>query len=146
MYPLKSCAGAFMFGCGTIPIRVQEIKSQILKIMNGENEAHKLVAHKTVISSLLASDLPPEELSVTRIQDEAVAIVGAGIETVKAVLALACFHILENPEVLRILREELIDAFPDLQNPPTLSELERLPYLTAIIQEGESKHCGTSPL
>lgn len=120
-------------------MRMQEIKSQILQIVNGDNnEARQKSANKTVFNSLFASDLPPEELSVTRIQQEAAGLVGAGIETSKSTLALASFHILDNPEVLSRLRKELIDAIPNVRNPPPLSTIEKLPYLTAIIQEGES--------
>lgn len=105
----------------------QEIKVQIIKIMTGENEAHKTVSHKTVLSSLLASNLPPQELSVTRLQQEALGIVGAGIETTKSSLTLASFHILDNPEIFRRLRQELEEVFSDLTKPPTLTQLERLP-------------------
>lgn len=129
-----------------ILIRMQEIESQIIKIINGENEAHKIVAHKTVLSSLLTSDLPPEELSVTRLRHEAEAFIGAGIETTKSALSLASFHILDNPDILRRLREELINAIPDPGNPPPLSELERLPYLTAVIQEGEIPDQNSFPI
>ena len=117
---------------------MQEIKSQILKIVNGENESHQKVAHKTVFNSLLTSDLPPEELSVARLKDEAAGVVGAGIETTKTTLSLASFHILDNPEILRRLQEELTDAIPDVKTPPPLSTLEKLPYLTALIQEGKT--------
>ena len=124
------------------PIHTQEIKSQILKLKSGENEAHKDTAHKTLFSSLIGSDLPPEELSVTRLQHEAAGIVGAGIETTKSTLALASFHILDNSNILRRLQDELTLAIPDPKGPPALPELERLPYLTAVIQEGELPDCG----
>ena len=123
----------------------QEIKAQIIKIMTGENEAHKVVFHKTVLSSLLASDLPPQELSITRLQQEAIGIVGAAIETTRSSLTLASFHILDNPEIFRRLRQELEEAFSDLTKPPTLRQLERLPYLTAVIQEGTSPCIPFSP-
>jgi Cytochrome P450 len=125
----KSCLPA------TLTAR-QEVKTQIVKIMTGENEVHKTVSHKTVFSSLLASDLPPQELSVARMQQEAAGIIGAGIETTKSTLSLASFHILDNPVIFRRLRQELEEVFPDPAKPPSLAELERLPYLTAVIQEG----------
>ena len=112
--------------------------------MSGENEAHKNMANKTVFGSLIASDLPPEELAATRLRDEAVGLVGAAIETTKSTLATASFHILDNPDVLRRLREELILAMPDIKAPPPLTELERLPYLTAVIQEGKFRTPQTS--
>ena len=129
-----------------ILIHLQEIESQIVKIINGENEAHKSVAHKTVFSSLLASDLPPEELSVTRLRHEAESLIGAAIETTKSALSLASFHVLDNPDILRRLREEMMIAIPDPPNPPSLSELERLPYLTAVIQEGETPRREVVPI
>jgi cytochrome P450 len=114
----------------------QEVKTQIIKIMTGQNEAHKSVSHQTVLSNLLASNLPPQELSVTRLQQEAVGIVGAAIETTKSTLTVASFHILDNPVIFRRLRQELEEVFADPTKPPTLAELERLPYLTAVIEEG----------
>lgn len=122
---------------GKILIHLQEIESQIVKLINSENGAHKTVLHKSVFSSLLASDLPPEELSVTRLRHEAESFIGAGIDTTKSALSLASFHILDNPDMLRRLREELTNAIPDPESPPLLSELEKLPYLTAVIQESK---------
>ena len=58
------------------------------------------------------------------------------METTKSTLTVATFYILFNPEIKHRLTEELRVSFPDLSKSPPLSELERLPYLTAIIQEG----------
>ena len=105
--------------------------------MRGENEAHKSVAHRTVLSSLIDSDLPTPEKSLIRLQQEAAGIVGAGIETTKTTLSLATFHILDNPQILGRLQQELRTAFLDASKPPSLSVLEKLPYLTAVLLEGE---------
>lgn len=51
-------------------------------------------------------------------------------------LANLTFHLLANPPILKKLREELAAAFPDINTHPTSTQLERLPYLSAIIQEG----------
>ena len=104
--------------------------------MSGENEAHKRVAHRTIFSCLLDSDLPAQEKSLTRLQDEGGAIVGAGIETTKTILCCATFHVLDKPEIHSLLRQELETAFPDISRPPALSQLENLPYLNAVILEG----------
>ena len=117
----------------------QEIERQIISIRDGENEEHKYVAHKTIFSDLFAADLPTQEKDVTSFQNQAAGIVGAGIETTRAVMTLASFHILSQPEILKRLRQELEAAFPDLARPPTLTELERLPYLTAVIHEGKQE-------
>lgn len=55
---------------------------------------------KTVFTALLESDLPPEKLSPTRLQHEAISLIGAGIETTKRALSVASFHIVSNPAVL----------------------------------------------
>lgn len=50
-------------------------------------------------------------------------------------MILASFHVLNSPAILQTLKQELLDAWPNLNTSPTLQELERLPYLTAVIQE-----------
>jgi cytochrome P450 len=56
-------------------------------------------------------------------------IVGAGAETTAASLGVITFHLLDNPEILKRLREELEVALPDSDKPVKLKELEQLPYL-----------------
>jgi cytochrome P450 len=109
---------------------------QILDVLQGKNTADKDTSRATAFHELLKSDLPPSELSVDRLQNEAAGIVGAGIETTKGTLSGACFHILDNPPILARLRQELIEAIPDPQNPPPLDSLMQLPYLSACIEEG----------
>ena len=111
------------------------MKEQIVQIMEGENAAYKDAKYKTVFSDILASDLPPQEKTVHRMQQEAGGVVGAAIDTTKAALSLASFYILNDPKILATLRAELQKSSPDEAKPPTLTELERLPYLTAIIKE-----------
>ncbi|KAH8585612.1 cytochrome P450 [Bisporella sp. PMI_857] len=91
----------------------------------------------TIFQEILASNtLPAQEKTLSRLQDEGVTLVGAGIHTVRWSVSLMCFYILSEPEIFQHLREELDVVWPDIENPPTLKELEQLPYLTAIIQEG----------
>lgn len=46
------------------------------------------------------------------------------------------YHIAANPSVRQRLHDELRAAIPDPSNPPSLRELEKLPYLSAVVQEG----------
>ena len=71
-----------------------------------------------------------------RLQHEGQVIVGAGLETVKWTMCVALFHVLHEPEIKQRLDAELLKAWPVIDTPPKLSELESLPYLTALIQEG----------
>ena len=57
------------------------------------------------------------------------------------------FHLLVNPDKLRRLKDELAAALPDPNAVPTNAEVERLPYLSAVIQEGLRLHTpGTARL
>lgn len=60
----------------------------------------------------------------------------AGILTVTRTLKLTAFYILDNPEVAQKLQEELRSAIPDPSRPAPWVQLQKLPYLTAIINEG----------
>ena len=86
----------------------------------------------------MVSDLPAQELSAERLKDEATGLCGAGIETTKWTLAVAFFHIIDNPPVHQRLRQELIGAIQDPTDPPSLVQLEQLPYLMACIEECET--------
>jgi len=112
------------------------MRAQIQDVMDDRNQGYKDAAHPTVFKSLLDSDLPLQEKTIDRLQDEGVTLVGAGQETVKATLTIATYYILQNPTITKKLKEELLTAFPDSVNPPELSKLEQLPYLGACIQEG----------
>ncbi|MCJ1462720.1 hypothetical protein MMC07_001323 [Pseudocyphellaria aurata] len=122
---------------------LQEIKTQILKTIeknrsvneNAGQQVDESKKHKAVFEEVLHYDLPPEELSVSRLQDEALIVVTAGIGTSKTTMCIACYHVLSNPNVYQLLCRELKNAFPDPAMQPTLPELEKLPYLSAVIQE-----------
>ncbi|KAL5419969.1 hypothetical protein PMIN06_003909 [Paraphaeosphaeria minitans] len=109
--------------------QVKEVRQNI--------ESEKAEAQEgTIFFSIIRSDLPPEDLTIPRLKDEAMSVVGAGIETTKMALAVLCFHIITTPSVLKRLQMELQEAIPDPSNPPPLSVLEKLPYLYACLQEG----------
>ena len=89
----------------------------------------------TIFDGVLQSRLPPHELSNIRLKDEAVSIIGAGIASAEWTATIACFHIIDNPQILGKLKEELKASIPDVQKLPSLVELERLPYLMACVEE-----------
>ena len=111
------------------------MKKQITIIKESDHGKHSTERHKTVFTDILSSNLPPQEKTVARLQDEAAGVVGAAIETTKTTLSVASFHILHNPEILRRLRTEWREASFSDPEKPSWSELEQLPYLTAVIKE-----------
>lgn len=105
--------------------------------MSGENDANKNVCQRTVFHEMLNSKLPPHELTLDRLHHEAASILGGGIDTTKTALTVASYFILSDPEVHQRVRQELMDAIPDPSVKPRLAELEALPYLNAVVQEGK---------
>ncbi|KAL1592011.1 hypothetical protein SLS60_011603 [Paraconiothyrium brasiliense] len=92
--------------------------------------------NKTVFHTLLQSNLPAKEKETTRLAEEAVLLVGAGTHTTSFILAVITFHLLANPSLLRKLREELRTVLPEVNSHAPLMQLEKLPFLTAVLKEG----------
>ncbi|KAF7195672.1 Cytochrome P450 monooxygenase [Pseudocercospora fuligena] len=80
--------------------------------------------------------LPPEEKTVSRLQDEATLIVMAGTESLAKSLQYGTYYLLSYPETLEKLRKELDEARQSSNDGKlTLSTLLALPYLNAILME-----------
>ncbi|KAJ9197384.1 hypothetical protein DTO164E3_5817 [Paecilomyces variotii] len=132
-------------GMGKIVSFQTSIAHQIQDIQNGTDKSYETVSHKTIFHDVLSSNLPESEKRLDRLAQEGQVIVGAGTETTSWALTVAMFHILENPSIRQRLEDELrsVNLNPDNNNndnhnqmdSPKLSDLERLPYLTACIQE-----------
>lgn len=114
---------------------IQKTRQQIIDILSGKNAKSIDVSHPTIFHDILASNLPPEELSLNRLTDEAISLNGAGMETTKWTLTVAVFHILDQPAVQARLKAELAEAMPDAGVISPWSELEKLPYLSGVIAE-----------
>ncbi|KAI1372942.1 cytochrome P450 [Hypoxylon crocopeplum] len=114
----------------------EEMERQIVDTMHGRNIEARESSHPTIFHDILSSNQPPEELSLQRLQNEAMTIVGAGVETTNRALSVACYHVLANPGIEQRLRAELQDAIPEPNEIPHWTELEKLEYLNAIVAEG----------
>ncbi|KAI9795009.1 MAG: hypothetical protein M1816_000029 [Peltula sp. TS41687] len=123
-------------------IMQRNLEAQIQEILDGENEGHKTAEHPTIFHELLKSDLDPEEKSVRRLAEEGQSVVAAGQVTTTHYLKTTTFHILDNPDVLHQLKAELEAAIPDPEKIPPLQQLERLPYLSAVVSEGFRRSYG----
>ncbi|TVY45338.1 Cytochrome P450 monooxygenase [Lachnellula occidentalis] len=96
---------------------------------------------ESVYHSVLDSNvLPPEEKSLLRLEQEGALLVLAGTESPAKSLNTIFCHILANPSILAKLRAELSTA------PKTASwtELEKLPYLSAVLEEGNRLSWGVT--
>lgn len=97
-----------------------------------------MTEHRTVFHEILNSNQPACELNEGRIYHEALSLVGAALETSKRTTALAVYYILATPGVEANLRAELMAAMPDKTKILSVPELDALPYLNAVIKEGQS--------
>ncbi|KAI1386875.1 cytochrome P450 [Hypoxylon trugodes] len=91
---------------------------------------------KTVFGELLYSDLPPKEKSVRRLADEAAAVLGGGTETASWTLSVLTYHLLAQPHILAKMADEMQTVVSDPKRLPPWTVLEKLPYFTAVLQEG----------
>lgn len=107
--------------------------------------------HPTLFHEILNGDLPAQEKTFQRLKDEAVSVLGAGLhfllrrseymlnqigtETVAWTLSVAICYILSDPTVHSKLREILAPIFKERNGKPTWNELEKVPYLSAVISE-----------
>ena len=120
----------------TFILYVQDIATQIENIRNGTNTSYEKASHWTIFHDILNSSLPEVEKRTSRLADEGATVVSAGTVTTAWTLPVTVYYLLTNPDVLRKLKEELHKAIPDPTKSTPLVELENLPYLTGVIQEG----------
>ncbi|PWY85933.1 cytochrome P450 [Aspergillus heteromorphus CBS 117.55] len=79
-----------------------------------------------------------------RLTDEATGLLGAGTETASWALSVMTFHLLTKPDHLTHLRDELNTILPSDGTLPAWTNLERLPYLWAVVHEGLRLSYGVS--
>ncbi|KAL2061155.1 hypothetical protein VTL71DRAFT_7428 [Oculimacula yallundae] len=92
--------------------------------------------HQTIFHEILASNLPPREKTVDRLMQEGHILIGAGAETTAWTLSVIVFHVLSDPDINSRLKVEMNELVDRSGRKPSLTQLEQLPYLSAIISEG----------
>jgi cytochrome P450 len=123
--------------------RIREVFERKEKGTSGSAECD-ILRQNTIFQELVNSDLSPEEKSYDRLSQEGQLVVGAALDTTAHAMDTTTFHILNNPEKLSRLHQELRAAMPDPQAHTPLIELEQLPYLSAVIMEGLRLSIGVS--
>ncbi|KAJ9624370.1 hypothetical protein H2204_010823 [Knufia peltigerae] len=109
-----------------------------------DNPDTKYQSQTTIFHAILQGDLPEREKSPDRLWQDGQVVVIAGTLTTAAALSEITFHLLRQPEELRTLKEELVNAIPEPTTLPDVAKLEQLPYLTATIKEGLRLSSGIS--
>lgn len=146
-YLPESISGRYVPGWSGFLKLKKDIRKQINEIKATENtEKWQLdVNHPTIFHELLSSKiLPPHEKTVTRLAQDGQILVQGGTLTTSWTLALATFHLLNRPETLTRLRDELFERIPDPNAVVPLAELEQFPYLRGVVKEALRLAVGTS--
>lgn len=84
--------------------------------------------------------LPAPEKTLLRLEQEGALLVLAGTESPAKSLNMLFYHLLANPQIMKKLREEL----STVAHPAPWAQLERLPYLTAVIEEAHRLSFGVT--
>ncbi|KAJ5099918.1 benzoate 4-monooxygenase cytochrome P450 [Penicillium argentinense] len=128
-------------GKATIFEAMEAIFNQAASSMNKgkqygiKTETSEKRIQQNMFDKLISPDVPAEERTLERLQDEGLLVLGAGTETVAHTLTTSVFYLSLNTDVLYRLREELKQKLPTPTSTVSLLELERLPYLTAVVYE-----------
>lgn len=117
----------------------QFARKHILDAKSDRNNAKKTGAdlQVSIFRHIFDSDMPESELSVSRLTNEAFVLLVAGATTVSRTLDLTLFYILANKNIRSLLKIELEDVMKTYpEKIRSWAELEKLPYLQALIKEG----------
>ena len=122
--------------------RIKMAESHIIqakreKQQMGDKDTSEMGGRLTVFRHLVNSGLPASELTLLRLSKEAQVLLGAGTVSTARTLDFICYYILARTEIRTRLQEELKEVMAEYPTKsPTWSQLEKLPYLQALIKEG----------
>ncbi|KAJ3525293.1 hypothetical protein NMY22_g10639 [Coprinellus aureogranulatus] len=114
----------------TFTRRLEDQIDSILADPSSLERAEQETIYHHLVNPEIGQGLTGEALS-----HEANTLVAAGTVTVGDTSTVAVFHILSNRDIEKRLRRELQEAWPNVDAPMPVEKLEKLPYLTAVIQE-----------
>jgi hypothetical protein len=108
----------------------QFLDQQVSTLMADRTKLDNLSHSSTIYHLLLGPEVtaPPSHLSIL---EETQTQVFAG-ESSGLTLMHGSFHIVQTPRVYQKLKDELTATWPNLDQPPSLATLERLPYLVSL--------------
>ncbi|PYH87680.1 benzoate 4-monooxygenase cytochrome P450 [Aspergillus ellipticus CBS 707.79] len=104
-------------------------------VQDGGGEKGSGTTNRTIFKRLSDPSLPAEERTLRRIQDEVLTLLGAGTETTASALAMMVYYLAQDRSTVDKLRAELKPLLPTPTSTASWAELEKLPYLTAVVSE-----------
>lgn len=92
---------------------------------------------KTIFSDVLTNEnLSAADKSIDRLEQEGISVISAGSNTTAHTLSTITFHLSSNSAMLNRLQQELTNVSPSSEKSANWAQLEKLPYLTAVVTEG----------
>ena len=114
---------------------VRQIEGVKEKMRDGKD-----LGRQTIFTTLLTNDeSKPDGYRVPttwQLKDEAYSVLAAAADTTGNAMTVAAFNVLYNQAIYQKLVNELESRFPDRYAELRFADLEKLPYLTAVIKEG----------
>jgi cytochrome P450 len=96
---------------------------------------------RTIFHELLDPATRDEEVpvppTVEYLSGEALSFCTAAADTTGNAMETSAYHVVANPKIYAALTKELREAFPDPSVELDYVTLEKLPYLTGVIREGQ---------
>lgn len=117
------------------------VKEHVLEARQAKEEhdqkGTRMDTKVSVFRYIMGSDLPESERSDERLGHEGQVFFAGGTATVARTLTFISYYILSRPHIQARLQQELQDSMATYpERVPSWIELERLPYLQAVIKEG----------
>lgn len=126
---------------------MQRVRTELVGIMNykssqiAQNASAGPTGKESVYHLVLDNPvLPPSEKQLLRLEQEGALLVLAGAESPAKSLTVIFYYLLANPSILNKLRAEL----STISTPVSWGKLEQLPYLSAILEEGNRLSFGVT--
>jgi len=112
------------------------LRNQIKSILRNPDQMND-APHRIIYRELLNPEANKGHPVPTalQLQHEAEVLFTAGSHTTGTTLMTGVYYLLRSPEAKQRLVDELRAAWPALDQPPNYEELEKLPFLTAVIKE-----------
>ncbi|KAL2819577.1 cytochrome P450 [Aspergillus cavernicola] len=114
------------------------LKHQIQEITTDPSKLENLPHNTTIYHELLRPEAYKAGTAPSSgsLYEESQALLFGGADTTGMTLMHGSFYILSSPGIYNRLKQELLSAWPILDDrSPSWEELEKLPYLTAVIKE-----------
>lgn len=109
---------------------ILDMQDTVAQQSSNQNDKPK-GSRTTIFDALCDPNVPSDERSPSRIEDEGLIVVVAGTETTARTLTLAAFHLYQNKPMLLRLREELRQVMPTPATEASWPQLEALPYMVS---------------